>query len=83
MRWEPPEPDQPDRRGAIVVRSHSRRRLDEVDIYRPQTLPGRLVVMCSHLASDAQIIDACMGLLSDQEMALVFEHLGIEPGGAA
>jgi hypothetical protein len=73
------EPPQPDRRGAVIVRSHSRRRLDEVSVYRPQSMPGRLVVMCSHIATDAQIIDACMGLLTDDEMSLVFEHLRIEP----
>jgi hypothetical protein len=76
------EPPKPDRRGAVIVRSNSRRRLDEVSVYRPQSMPGRIVVMCSHVATDAQIVDACVGLLTDEEMALVFEHLGIEPDGA-
>ena len=68
----------PERRGAVIVRSASRRRPDEIDVYRPQSIPGRLVIMCSYLLTDAQIIDNCMGVLSDDEMALVFEHLGIE-----
>jgi hypothetical protein len=67
------------RPGAVIVRSNSRRQPDEVSVYRPRSMPGRVVLFCCHLATDEQIVDACVGLLTDGEMALVFEHLGIEP----
>jgi hypothetical protein len=67
------------RSDAIIVWSNSRREPGEVDVYRPQSMPGRVVLFCCHLATDEQIVDACVGLLSDVEMAGLFEHLGIQP----
>lgn len=61
----------------VIVRSHSRRQLDEVEVHRPGSMPGRLVIMCNHKATDSQIIDACMGKLSDDEMARVFEYFDV------
>lgn len=62
--------------GVVVVRSASRRNIDDVAIYRPEkSLPNTVVIMVTHKASNAEIISAVRGLVSDKELTAIREAL--------
>ncbi len=61
--------------GVVVVRSASRRTINDLAIYRPASMPDTVVIMVMHTASDAEIISAVRGLVSDEELAAVVDYL--------
>jgi hypothetical protein len=68
---------------AVVVRSASRRTIDDIEVFRPIHMPDSVVIFCMSTASAEAIVARVGGLLSDDENAAVADYLGIEPDGAA
>jgi hypothetical protein len=62
--------------GVVVVRSASRRTINDIAIYRPgKSMPNTVVIMVMYKASNAEIISAVRGLVSDEELAAVHDAL--------